>query len=48
MNALAEVIGKAAPGLVAELDAIYKDIHLHPERLMQEVRTAKRAAEASQ
>src|SRR6202023_3980423 len=33
------------PGLLPELEALYKDIHSHPELSMQETRTAGLAAE---
>jgi len=46
MNALTQALSNAAPGLMAELEAIYKDIHRHPELSMQEVRTSKIAADA--
>ena len=33
------------PGLLAELEALYTDVHAHPELSMQETRTAESAAE---
>lgn len=45
MNALTEALGKANADLMAELEAIYKDIHQHPELSMQEFRTAALAAD---
>ena len=48
MNALTQALGRADPALLAELEAIYKDLHQHPELSMQEVRTAKIAADAVQ
>ncbi|MGA7803620.1 hypothetical protein [Bradyrhizobium sp.] len=32
------------PGLLPELEALYKDVHAHPELSMQENRTAEIAA----
>lgn len=46
MNALTQALAAADPALLAELEAIYKDLHQHPELSMQEVRTAKIAADA--
>lgn len=46
MNALTQTLINAAPGLMGELESLYKDIHKHPELSMQEVRTAKIAADA--
>ncbi|MES2184927.1 MAG: M20 family metallopeptidase [Pseudomonadota bacterium] len=46
MNALTQALGSAGPALVAELEALYKDLHQHPELSMQEVRTAKIVADA--
>ncbi|NCT84665.1 MAG: amidohydrolase [Comamonadaceae bacterium] len=46
MNALTHALGEAGPGLMAELEAFYKDLHQHPELSMQEFRTAKIAADA--
>ena len=34
--------------MLPELEALYKDIHAHPELSMQETRTAGIAAESSQ
>lgn len=48
MNPLIHALGSAESTLMAELEAIYKDLHRHPELSMQEVRTAKIAADALQ
>jgi len=48
MNALAQALAAADPTLIAKLEALYKDIHQHPELSMQEVRTARIAADAMQ
>jgi len=48
MNALTQALGSAAADLMAELEALYKDLHRHPELSMQEVRTAKIVAETMQ
>ncbi|VTU24212.1 putative hydrolase YxeP [Variovorax sp. PBS-H4] len=48
MNALTQALDLARPALVPELEALYKDIHQHPELSMQEVRTAKLVADAMQ
>ena len=48
MNALTQALGSAGPTLMAELEALYKDLHQHPELSMQEVRTAKIVADAMQ
>ena len=48
MNALTQALAVADPTLIAKLEALYKDIHQHPELSMQEVRTAKIAADAMQ
>ena len=48
MNALTQALGSAGPDLMAELEALYKDLHRHPELSMQEVRTAKIVAETMQ
>ncbi|GGH50144.1 hippurate hydrolase [Comamonas phosphati] len=48
MNALTQALGSAEPALLAELEALYKDLHQHPELSMQEVRTAKIVADAMQ
>ena len=48
MNSLTKALASAESGLMAELEALYKDIHRHPELSMQEVRTAKIAADAMQ
>lgn len=41
MNALTRALVAAEPTLLAELEALYKDLHRHPELSMQEVRTAQ-------
>jgi hippurate hydrolase len=50
MNPLTQALAAtvAAPGatLLAELEDLYKDLHRHPELSMQELRTAKIAADA--
>jgi metal-dependent amidase/aminoacylase/carboxypeptidase family protein len=33
------------PNLLADLEALYKDVHAHPELSMQETRTASLAAD---
>lgn len=48
MNALTQALKQADPALLAELEAIYKDLHQHPELSMQEVRSAGIVAEAMQ
>lgn len=48
MNPLIHALGTAESTLLVELEAIYKDLHQHPELSMQEVRTAKIAADALQ
>jgi len=48
MNALTQALERADPALMGELEAIYKDLHQHPELSMQEVRTAAIAADAMQ
>lgn len=48
MNALTHALGSAEPTLMSELEALYKDLHQHPELSMQEVRTAKIVADAMQ
>jgi hippurate hydrolase len=48
MNALTRALDRADPALMTELEALYKDIHQHPELSMQEVRTAKIVADAMQ
>lgn len=45
MNPLVQALSSCGAVLLAELETIYKDIHQHPELSMQEVRTAKLAAE---
>ncbi|MBA2207480.1 amidohydrolase, partial [Escherichia coli] len=45
MNALVNALHGRSDTLLAELEAIYKDLHQHPELSMQEVRTAKIAAD---
>ena len=48
MNALTQALASAEPALFAKLEALYKDIHQHPELSMQEARTAKIVADAMQ
>ncbi|WP_431273444.1 M20 family metallopeptidase [Variovorax ureilyticus] len=48
MNALTQALGSADSALLADLEALYKDIHQHPELSMQEVRTAKIVADTMQ
>ena len=48
MNALTQALGSAAPALMADLEAFYKDLHQHPELSMQEVRTARIVADTMQ
>jgi hippurate hydrolase len=48
MNALTQALISAEPTLITDLEALYKDIHQHPELSMQEVRTAKIVADAMQ
>ena len=48
MNALIRALHESAPTLLAELEALYKDLHRHPELSMQEVRTAQIVADAMQ
>lgn len=48
MNALTQALGAAEPTLMTYLEALYKDLHQHPELSMQEVRTAKIVADAMQ
>ncbi len=45
MNALVQALANRSDKLLAELETIYKDFHQHPELSMQEVRTAKFAAD---
>ena len=49
MSATRQVSSNAAPldldGLLADLEALYKDVHSHPELSMQETRTAALAAD---
>lgn len=45
MPALVEATKGAVESLLPELEAIYKDLHEHPELSMQEVRTARIAAD---
>ncbi|MFJ1258354.1 amidohydrolase, partial [Cupriavidus sp. CuC1] len=45
MNPLVQALTTCGGELLAELETIYKDIHQHPELSMQEVRTAKLAAD---
>ncbi|ARP82053.1 amidohydrolase [Bordetella genomosp. 8] len=48
MNPLTQALGGAEPTLVSDLEALYKDLHQHPELSMQEVRTAKIVADTMQ
>ncbi|MGO4330791.1 amidohydrolase [Cupriavidus sp. 2TAF22] len=45
MNALVQALASSSDKLRSELETIYKDLHQHPELSMQEVRTAKVAAD---
>lgn len=45
MDSLAKALDSHLDALLPELETIYKDLHSHPELSMQEVRTAKLAAE---
>ena len=45
MNSLVQALAGRGDALLAELEAIYKDLHQHPELSMQEVRTARIAAD---
>ncbi|AJG23587.1 M20 family metallopeptidase [Cupriavidus basilensis] len=45
MNPLVQALTICSGKLLGELETIYKDIHQHPELSMQEVRTAKLAAD---
>lgn len=45
MNALTAVLEREAASLLPELEAIYKDLHQHPELSMQEFRSAAIAAD---
>lgn len=45
MNARATALTSSAPRIVPALEAVYKDLHQHPELSMHEVRTAKIAAD---
>lgn len=48
MNALTQALAAADAQMFDELEALYKDLHQHPELSMQEVRTAKIVADAMQ
>jgi hippurate hydrolase len=48
MNALTQALRAVESTLLVELEALYKDLHRHPELSMQEVRTAQIAADAMQ
>lgn len=48
MNALTQAFAAADSSVLAELEALYKDLHQHPELSMQEVRTAEIAAKTMQ
>lgn len=45
MNALVQCLARHSEPLLVELESIYKDLHQHPELSMQEVRTARIAAD---
>src|SRR5690349_8503800 len=45
MNPLVQALTNSGSPLLQELEAIYKDLHAHPELSMEEVRTAKIAAD---
>ena len=45
MNAFSNALDSSLIALLPELEAIYKDLHRHPKLSMQEVRTAKIAAD---
>lgn len=45
MNSLVSALNHSLTALLPELESIYKDLHCHPELSMQEVRTAKIAAD---
>lgn len=46
MNPLTSALERDARELIPELKAVYEDLHRHPELSMEEVRTAKIAADA--
>ena len=46
MNPLTQALASADPGLMSRLEALYKDVHQHPELSMRETRTAKIVADA--
>ena len=46
MSPLTQALAAADPALMSELEALYKDLHQHPELSMQEVRTARIVADA--
>ncbi len=46
MNPLIQALDSAGDALLQQLEAIYQDLHQHPELSMQEVRTAGIAADA--
>ena len=48
MNALVEAFDQITADLMGELEALYKDLRHHPKLSMQEVRTAKIAADTLQ
>ncbi|HMO48229.1 MAG TPA: amidohydrolase [Rubrivivax sp.] len=48
MNALTQALAAADPALLARLEALYKDLHQHPELSMQELRTAQIVADEMQ
>ena len=45
MSKLIERMASAIDSLLPELEAIYKDLHQHPELSMHEVRTARIVAD---
>lgn len=45
MNPLVQALTSSGDGLLTELEAVYQDLHRHPELSMHEVRTAKIAAD---
>lgn len=45
MNSLVQALQGCSGALLAQLETVYKDLHQHPELSMQEVRTAKVAAD---
>ena len=45
MDSITRVLDKPIDGLLPELEAIYKDLHSHPELALRETRTARIAAD---